>query len=62
VQLYLALSGVLASGGSEVLSALAAAEAELAAIGPDAAKNKVLYLHTVNALRPLQGHAFPIEA
>ncbi|KAK9908229.1 hypothetical protein WJX75_004580 [Coccomyxa subellipsoidea] len=39
-ELYLALSGVLASGGSEVLSALAAAEAELAAIGPDAAKNK----------------------
>lgn len=30
-----------------MLSALAAAEAELAAIGPDAAKNKVLYLHTV---------------
>ncbi len=41
VQLYLALSGVLTSGGSEVLSALAAAEAELASIGPDAAKSKV---------------------
>ena len=44
MQLYLALSGVLASGGSEVLSALAAAEAELAAIGPEAAKNKVFQM------------------
>ncbi|BDA44585.1 hypothetical protein COCOBI_06-0610 [Coccomyxa sp. Obi] len=39
-ELYLALSGVLASGGSEVLSALAAAEAELASLGPDAPKAK----------------------
>ncbi|EIE21363.1 hypothetical protein COCSUDRAFT_56582 [Coccomyxa subellipsoidea C-169] len=39
-ELYLALSGVLTSGGSEVLSALAAAEADLASIGPDAAKSK----------------------
>ncbi len=41
MQLYLALSAMLASGGQQPLAALQEAEAELASLAPDAAKTKV---------------------
>lgn len=45
LQLYLALSAVLASGGGQPLAALQEADAELAALVPDASKSKVSVLH-----------------
>ena len=41
LQLYLALSAVLASGGQQPLTALHEADAELAALLPDTSKSKV---------------------
>ena len=41
MQLYLALSAVLASGGQQPLTALQEADAELASLAPDTAKTKV---------------------
>ena len=43
VQLYLALSAVLASGGQQPLTALQEADAELASLAPDTAKTKVAF-------------------
>lgn len=46
LQLYLALSGVLASGGEDVMTALANAEADIASLSSDGARSKVrLGLH-----------------
>ena len=46
MQLYLALSAVLASGGQQPLTALQEADAELAALVPDSSKSKVAVLTT----------------
>lgn len=43
MQLYLALSAVLASGGQQPLTALQEADAELASLTPDTAKTKVAF-------------------
>ncbi len=50
MQLYLALSAVLASGGQQPLTALQEADAELAALVPDASKSKVLVLQCPTAV------------
>ena len=54
LQLYLALSAVLASGGQQPLTALQEADAELAALLPDTSKSKVQVLRcmTTRALLP----------
>ncbi len=41
LQLYLALSAVLASGGAQPMTALHEADAELASLVPEAGKSKV---------------------
>ena len=50
MQLYLALSAVLASGGQQPLTALQEADAELAALVPDTSKSKVLALQCPTAV------------
>ena len=56
LQLYLALSGVLASGGAQPLAALQEADAELAALVPDALKSKVPVLRCLAARNVLSSH------
>ena len=53
LQLYLALSAVLASGGQQPMTALQEADAELAALAPDTSKSKVLVLRCLRALASL---------